>query len=99
MLYFVTPSERGDRVGDEFRRRIRAGRVGADPIRVEGGDLAGYSDAVECHGVRPRVAGELCGEVAGEVSPVGGVAGDIHDGQFLPVQKPDLVVVIGADGD
>src|SRR5687767_14603533 len=99
MLYFVTPSERGARLGDELRRRIRVGRVDADPIRVQGGDLAGYSDTVDCHGVRPRIAGQLGAEVAGEVSPVGGVTGDIDDGQFLPVQKPDLVAVIGADGD
>src|SRR5215207_989515 len=99
MLYFVTPSQRGDRVGEEFRSRIRVGWAGADPIWVQGGDFAGYSDAVECHRIRPRIAGELGGEVAGEVSPVGGVAGDTHDGEFLPVQKPDLVVVIGADGD
>ena len=76
-----------------------SGRVGADPIWVQGGDLAGYSDAVDCHGVRPGVAGELGGEVAGEVCPVGGVAGDAGDGQFLHVEQPDLVVVIGADGD
>src|SRR5688572_25183399 len=99
MLYIVIPSERRDRVGEEFRSRIRVGRVGVDPIWVQGGDLAGYSDAVECHGVRPRVAGELGGEVAGEVCAVGGVAGDAGDGQFLHVEQPDMVVVISADGD
>ena len=71
----------------------------ADAIGVQGGDLAGYSDAVDRHGIRPRVAGELGGEVAGEVGPVGGVAGDVHDGQLLEIQQPDVAVVIGADGD
>ena len=64
MLCLVTPCQRGDRVTDEFRRQIRAGRLGADPIRVHGGHLVGYSDAVECHGVRPRVTRELSRQIA-----------------------------------
>ena len=98
-LYFVSPSERGDGVGEKLSSRIHAGGVASDAVGVKGSDLAGYSDAVDRHGIRPGVAGELGGEVAGEVGPVCGVAGDVHDGQLLEIQQPYVAVVIGADGD
>ena len=71
-LYFVAPSDGGDCVGNEFCRQVGAVRVYADPIGVQGGDFAAYSKAVDRYGFRPWVAGEFGGEVAGEVSAVGG---------------------------
>src|SRR5918999_702719 len=68
-----------------------------EAVGVEGGDLAGDTDAVDSDLLRPRVAGQLSCEIAGEVCAVGGVAGDGDDAQFLPVQHPDLVT-LRADG-
>jgi hypothetical protein len=83
--------------------RMRGGRVcstgvGADPVGVEPGDLGRDADAVQGHRVGPGVAGDLGGEVAGEVVAVGGVSGQ-GDREVLAVEQPHVAGVAGADGD
>ena len=70
--------------------RIRSGLIGATSVAT--------ADAVQGDSGRPGVAGDLGGEVAGEVGAVGVVAGD-RDGQVLAVVQPHVAGVAGADGD
>ena len=75
----------------------RTGRVVADPL-VHGDGFLGHADAVDLHAARPRVDGQLRGEVAGEVAAVGGVAADGERGELLAVEQPGLPGVAHADG-
>ena len=92
--------DRGDGRGQDLRRSGgpgRTGRVVADPL-VHGDGFLGHADAVDLHATRPRVDGQLRGEVAGEVAAVGGVAADGQRGELLAVQQPGLACVAHADG-
>ena len=87
-----------DGVGEDLRGGVGAGGVGADPVGVEGGDLGGDPDAVDGGPGRPGVAGDLGGDVPGEVGGVGGVPGE-GEGVVLAVEQPGVAGVGGADGD
>ena len=90
--------------GDGGREDLRgrrgtggSGRVVGDPL-VHGDGLLRDADAVELDLARPRVDGQLSGEVPGEVAAVGGVAADGEGGELLTVEQPGLPRVAGADG-
>ena len=87
-----------DGVCQDLGGRVGAGGVGADPVGVDRRDLGRDTDAVQGDSGRPGVAGDLGGEVAGEVGAVGVVAGE-SDGQVLAVVQPHVAGVAGADGD
>ena len=87
-----------DGVGEHPCGGVGAGGVRADPVGVEGGDLGGDTDAVHADPGRPGVAGDLGGDVPGEVGGVGGVPGQGED-VVLAVQQPGVAGVGGADGD
>ena len=79
----LRPVDRGHRGGEDLRGRGRPGRSGrvvGDPL-VHGDGLLGHADAVDLDAARPRVDGQLRGEVAGEVAAVGGVAADGERGR------------------
>ena len=92
--------DRGDGGREDLRGRGRPGRTGrvvGDPL-VHGDGLLRHADAVDLDAARPRVDGQLSGEVAGEVAAVGGVAADGERGELLAVQQPGLAGVAHADG-
>ena len=72
--------------------------VGADSVRVERGDVSGGSGAVHRDAGGPGVAGDLGGDVPGQVGGVGGVSGQ-GDGEVFEVEQPRVAGVGGADGD
>jgi hypothetical protein len=69
-----------------------------DAVGVERLQLGGDPDAGDVDAGGPRVAGDLSGQVAGEVVAVGGVTGDAHV-EVFEVEEPELVVLAQADGD
>src|SRR3546814_5959721 len=94
------PVDGGDGGREDLRGRGRpdcSGRVVADPL-VHGDGFLSHTDAVDLHAPRPRVDGQLGGEVAGEVPAVGGVAADGEGGQLLAVEQPRLAGVAHPDG-
>jgi len=87
-----------DGVGEDLRGWVGVGRVGADPVGVQRGDVGGGPDAVDGGPCRPGVAGDLGGDVPGEVGGVGGIAGE-GEGVVLAVEQPGVARVGGADGN
>ncbi len=69
-----------------------------DAVWVEWAQFGGDTEAGDGGSGRPRVAGHLGGEVAGEILAVGGVPGD-SDVEVFDVQEPHLLVLTQPDGD
>ena len=94
----AAPSVGGGVAAAAGGRRCHWCVVGADPVWVERGEFGGGAGAVHRDAGGPGVAGDLGGDVPGQVGGVGGVPGQ-GDGEVFEVEQPRVAGVGGADGD